>query len=80
MFKKMITLTNTDNSLMITFTEQDVDYIIPKGKAMAVQSDDSDTVDIKMIATRKTVYSLDVKDVDGYSTAEELAEALQSML
>lgn len=76
----MITLTNTDNSLMITFTEQDVDYIIPKGKAMAVQSDDSDTVDIKMIATRKTVYSLDVKDVDGYSTAEELAEALQSML
>ena len=76
----MITLTNTDNSLMITFTEQDVDYIIPKGMAMAVQSDDSDTVDIKMIATRKTVYSLDVKDVDGYSTAEELAEALQSML
>lgn len=76
----MITLTNTDNSLMITFTEQDVDYIIPKGKAMAIQSDNTDTVDIKMIATRKTIYSLDVKDVDGYSTAEELAEALQSML
>lgn len=76
----MITLTNTDNSLMITFTEQDVDYIIPKGKAIAIQSDDSDTVDIKMIATRKTVYSLDVKDVEGYSTARELAEALKEML
>lgn len=76
----MITLNNTDNSLMISFDYMDVDYIIPKGKAMAVQSDDTDTVDIKMIATRKTVYSLDVKDVQGYSTAQELAEALQEML
>lgn len=76
----MITLNNTDNSLMISFNDMDVNYIIPKGKAMAVQSDDTDTVDIKMIATRKTVYSLDVKDVQGYSTAKQLAEALQSML
>ena len=76
----MIKLNNTDNSLMISFDHMDVDYIIPKGKAMAVQSDDTDTVDIKMIATRKTVYSLDVKDVQGYSTAKQLAEALQEML
>ena len=76
----MITLNNTDNSLMISFDYMDVDYIIPQGKAMAVQSDDTDTVDIKMIATRKTVYSLDVKDVQGYSTARQLAEALQKML
>ena len=76
----MIELNNTENSLMISISEQDVDYIIPKGMAIAIQSDDTDTVDIKMIATRKTVYSLDVKDVDGYSTAQELAEALQEML
>lgn len=80
MFKKMITLTSTDNSLMISIGGQDVDYIIPKGMAIAIQSDNTDTVDIKMIATRKTVYSLDVKDVDGYDTASELAEALQTML
>lgn len=76
----MITLNNTENSLMISISEMDVDYIIPKGKAIAIQSDDTDTVDIKMISTRKTVYSLDVKDVDGYSTARELATALQEML
>lgn len=76
----MIKLNNTDNSLMITYTEQDVDYIIPKGVAIAIQSDDTDTVDLKMIGTRKTVHSLDVKDVQGYSTAKQLAEALQSML
>ena len=76
----MITLNNTENSLMISLDYMDADYIIPKGVAIAIQSDDTDTVDIKMIATRKTVYSLDVKDVQGYSTAKQLAEALQSML
>lgn len=76
----MITLNNTDNSLMITYVEQDVDYILPKGKAMAIQSDDTDTVDLKMIATRKTVLSLKASDVQGYSTARQLAEALQEML
>lgn len=76
----MITLNNTENSLMISLDYMDADYIIPKGVAIAIQSDDTDTVDIKMIATRKTVYSLDVKDVQGYSTAKQLAEALQEML
>lgn len=76
----MITLTNTDNSLMITYVEQDVDYILPKGVAIAIQSDDTDTVDLKMIATRKTVLSLKASDVQGYSTARQLAEALQEML
>lgn len=76
----MITLNNTENSLMITYTEQDVDYIIPKGVAIAIQSDDTDTVDLKMIATRKTVLSLKASDVQGYSTARQLAEALQEML
>lgn len=76
----MITLSNTENSLMITYVEQDVDYILPKGVAIAIQSDDTDTVDIKMIATRKTVLSLKASDVQGYSTARQLAEALQEML
>lgn len=76
----MITLSNSDNSLMITYVEQDVDYILPKGVAIAIQSDDTDTVDLKMIATRKTVLSLKASDVQGYSTARQLAEALQSML
>lgn len=76
----MIKLNNTDNSLMITYVEQDVDYILPKGVAIAIQSDDTDTVDLKMIATRKTVLSLKASDVQGYSTARQLAEALQSML
>lgn len=76
----MIKLTSSDNSLMISYTEQDVDYIIPKGVAIAIQSDDTDTVDLKMIGTRKTVHSLDVKDVQGYSTAKQLAEALQEIL
>lgn len=76
----MIKLTSSDNSLMITFVEQDVDYIIPKGVAIAIQSDDTDTVDIKMIATRKTVHSLKANEVEGYSTAKQLAEALQEML
>lgn len=65
---------------MISLDYMDADYIIPKGVAIAIQSDDTDTVDIKLIATRKTVYSLDVKDVQGYSTAKQLAEALQEML
>lgn len=76
----MIKLNNTDNSLMITYVEQDVDYILPKGVAIAIQSDDTDTVDLKMIATRKTVLSLKASDVQGYSTARQLAEALQEML
>lgn len=76
----MITLNNSDNSLMITYVEQDVDYILPKGVAIAIQSDDTDTVDLKMIATRKTVLSLKASDVQGYSTARQLAEALQEML
>lgn len=76
----MITLNNTENSLMISLDYMNADYIIPKGVAIAIQSDDTDTVDIKLIATRKTVYSLDVKDVQGYSTAKQLAEALQEML
>lgn len=76
----MIKLSNTENSLMISLDYMDADYIIPKGVAIAIQSDDTDTVDIKLIATRKTVYSLDVKDVQGYSTAKQLAEALQEML
>lgn len=76
----MIKLNNTENSLMISLDYMDADYIIPKGVAIAIQSDDTDTVDIKLIATRKTVYSLDVKDVQGYSTAKQLAEALQEML
>lgn len=76
----MVKINNTENSLKITYTEQGVDYILPKGVAIAIQSDDTDTVDLKMIATRKTVHSLDVKDVQGYSTAKQLAEALQSML
>ena len=76
----MIKLNNSDNSLMITYVEQDVDYILPKGVAIAIQSDDTDTVDLKMIATRKTVLSLKASDVQGYSTARQLAEALQEML
>lgn len=76
----MIKLNNTENSLMITYTEQGVDYILPKGVAIAIQSDDTDTVDLKMIATRKTVLSLKASDVQGYSTARQLAEALQEML
>lgn len=74
----MIELNSTDTSLMISMTDKDLDYIIPKGVAIAVQSDSTDTVDIKMVATRKTILSL--KDVEGYSTARELAEALQTML
>lgn len=76
----MIKISNTENSLMITYVEQDVDYILPKGVAIAIQSDDTDTVDLKMIATRKTVLSLKASDVQGYSTARQLAEALQEML
>lgn len=76
----MIKISNTENSLMISLDYMNADYIIPKGVAIAIQSDDTDTVDIKLIATRKTVYSLDVKDVQGYSTAKQLAEALQEML
>lgn len=76
----MIKISNTENSLMITYVEQDVDYILPKGVALAIQSDDTDTVDLKMIGTRKTVLSLKASEVQGYSTARQLAEALQSML
>lgn len=74
----MITLENNSNSLVIMDTE--MSYIVPKGKAIAVQSDDADTVDIKLVASRKTLISLKASNVEGYTSASDLANALKSML
>ena len=74
----MITLENSKNSLMIMDTE--MSYIVPKGKAIAVQSDDADTVDIKLVASRKTLIPLKASNVEGYTSASDLANALKSML
>ena len=60
----MITLENNSNSLVIN-VDTEMSYIVPKGKAIAVQSDDADTVDIKLVASRKTLISLKASNVEG---------------
>ena len=77
----MITLENNSNSLVIN-VDTEMSYIVPKGKAIAVQSDDADTVDNKLVASRKTLISLKASNVEGYTSASasDLANALKSML
>lgn len=55
-------------------------YTFPKGVIIATQNDNSDTVNIKLKASRKTILSINYKNVSSpsSSSSEELISLLNS--
>ena len=75
----MLTITSTDNSVKFDFGNSNY-AVYPHGAIIAI-ADSSDRVSFKLLASRKTIYSVPFDDITpSESTAAETVEELNAIL
>lgn len=76
----MITIIKNTNSFTITIGDKS--YTHPLGSMIAIRSECADTVDLKDIASRKTIHSLNAEDVTvpSVTDASDLQDKLTGLI
>lgn len=74
----MAKITNTETSITIVDNNQ-VTYVFPKSSLILTQSDISDSINFKLKSTRKTLLTINAKDL-GYTSSKEGIKVLSTII